>query len=456
MTQHSITEYTELDATNLAEAKAEFLQNSELRVPHFRYERPLQSISQLESKIWSIDQIRSEMLHDHDLDSQERKVILQLIQGLKLQFTLLLAASKHRAYLSGESKHKLAAQMFAACNYNRYGNPDRDLVFSLIGYELNQLDDAAFTANENAVLNRLLANLPDLEDSPTAKIFAPETETIKRFGELVRHYMTPLFRHIPVGQAEFTPEEVKVIVDEILNQEIRPWSGTKFHAEVSEEKTALSVDQIERILWIPRHRAKGNYTREVVESVVCGHEMIHLFRGVPFEDCGMPFLSTGFPGYDEAEEGITTACELAISGKEYEPARTDYYINIGLVQHFGYDFRRIFEIRRDLIFLSKVNPEDDTEKKQKCMQAAENQAFSEANRATRGTGVLPYHKDLIYFNGNQKIWRYITEYLDRPDELINSLFWSGKTDPLNAEHMTIAHNAVNGIYGNPARMPWNN
>ena len=90
------------------------------------------------------------------------------------------------------------------------------------------------------------------------------------------------------------------------------------------------------------------------------------------------------------------------------------------------------------------------------MQAAENQAFSEANRATRGTGVLPYHKDLIYFNGNQKIWRYITEYLDRPDELINSLFWSGKTDPLNAEHMTIAHNAVNGIYGNPARMPWNN
>lgn len=281
------------------------------------------------------------------------------------------------------------------------------------------------------------------------------------FAELFRYYFGYFFEGVPADQDEFSPEEVAAIAEHFIEQ-IRSWSDTRFRVEISDTKTNFDVNQLERVLYVPRHRALGPYTREVVIEKLCAHEFVHIFRGVPYEHCGIPVLATGFPGYNEAEEGITTACEYAIRGGDYTPPGLERYVNIGLLRHFGNqgcDFRRVFEIRRDLEYLSQVDPQSDAETKQKCLERARNKAFAEVSRATRGTGTLVYCKDLIYFNGNQKILQYIESILDTEDTddqrlMVDDFFWSGKTDPLDEQQMKIAYAAAQGDFGAPFRTPW--
>lgn len=451
----AVTEYSELDPTNIAAARKEFLEDSNLRVPNFRYEREQQSPDSIRQVLAQLNTIRQQAIRH--LNSDERDLVLEISKNQQAQANLLLAASEYR-----EQPNIISAEKFATCNNIRYGKPDYSTVLALLDYELDQINRENFTKDEEKIYQRLLINLPEREHG-SRNFFEPQSETITKFGQLFRRYLAPFFRYLPENQKKFTPEEVMAIVNQTIDREIRPWSGTKFHAEISDEKTALSVDQIERIMWIPRHRANGDYTRNVVESTVLGHEMVHLFRGVPYEQCGVPALSYGFPGYDAAEEGITTACTTAIANEKWKPQGANCYVNIGLAYHFraqGFDFRKIFEVRRDIYYLSSVNPQDSAEQKLACFQKAENRAFSEANRTTRGTGVLPYHKDLIYFNGNQKIWHYIENKLGLGDlnscnELIHEIFWSGKTDPLEPKHMEIAKDAASGVYGKTSSAPWN-
>lgn len=453
--ENSFTEYSELDATNVAEARAKFFEDPTLRVPEFRYERPEQTPEYLQGVLSILAKIRSEILKDESLKGSEKKLLYQLIQASRKTATLLLAASEYRAGI----KPEINALKLACCNKNEYGTPDRETLFSLLAYELDQPKTDSFTNEETEIYQRLLINLPTLEDTATG-FFVPRPETIAEFGKLFRQYFPAFFEALPEGKAEFTPEEVAEIAEYVLSH-LRDWSGTKFRVEISDTKSNLSVDQLERVLYIPRHRTLGPYTREVVETKVCAHEFVHLFRGVPYEACGVPPLSYGFPGYDEAEEGITTACEYAVRGGEYAPPNANHYVNIGLLYHFGkdgYDFRKVFEIRRDLTYLSKVNPQSDSATKAKCFEQAKNQAFTELSRATRGSGILPYHKDLIYFNGNQKILQHIESVISSGDDntiaqIIDNFFWSGKTNPLNQQHMNIVQAAIQREFGGTISIP---
>lgn len=453
--ENSFTEYSELDATNVAEARARFFEDNSLRVPEFRYERKEQTPEFLQGVLNNLSDIRSKAFRDPNLSGSEKKLVYQLIQAAQRTATLLLAASEYR---SGTNPSHSALK-FACCNKGKYGEPSREMVFSLLAYELEQLKTDGFTAEEEVIYQRLLINLPTLEDVTTS-YFVPRRETMAEFGRVFRHYFGAFFDSLPKDKVEFTPEEVADLANEVVGQ-LQVWSGTKFRVELSDTKSNLSVDQLERVLYIPRHRTLGPYTREVVETKICAHEFVHLFRGVPYEYCGVPALAYGFPGYDEAEEGITTACEYAIRGGKYIPQNADRYVNIGLLYHFGkdgFDFRRVFEIRRDLTYLSKVDPKSSASAKVECFKQAMEQAFTEISRATRGTGVLPYHKDLIYFNGNQKILQRIENIIksgDRNaiDQMFNDFFWSGKTNSFDEQQLKIAKAAAKGDYGKPIMTP---
>lgn len=453
--ENSFTEYSELDATNVAEAKAKFFEDPALRVPKFRYDRTEQSLEYLQGILSNLSKIRSEILRDAKLKSNEKKLLNQLIQASHRTATLLLSISEYRAGINPD----LNALKFACCNKGEYGEPDRRTTLSLLSYELNQLKTNSFTDEEQQIYQRLLINLPSLE-AATTEYFVPHPKTMTKFGKLFRQYFPAFFEALPEGKTEFTPEEVAEIAEYVLGH-LRSWSGTNFRVEISDTKSNFSVDQLKRVMYIPRHRTLGPYTHEIVKTKFCAHEFVHLFRGVPFEACGVPALSYGFPGYDEAEEGVTTACEYAIRGGKYVPQNADRYVNIGLLYHFakdGYDFRKVFEIRRDLTYLSKVDPRSNPETKAKCLEQVMDQTFTEISRATRGSGILPYHKDLIYFNGNQKILRHIESVINSGDDdaiaqMINDFFWSGKTDPLNRQHMNIVQAAIRGEFGGTIRIP---
>lgn len=454
--KYSFTEYSELDATNIKEAREEFFKDSTLRVPHFRYERPEQTTEHLEGVLEELNRIRSSFMRDHGLKGSEKKLLHQLVRTAQRQATLLLAASQYRNGISPAS----SAVKFACCNKGEYGEPDRALTLSLLVYELQHLKVSEFGEDEKQVYQRLLVNLPEREDA-TVQFFIPRPETMAEFAELFRYYFGYFFEGVPTNQKEFTPEEIANIAERFIEQ-IRSWSDTRFRVEISDTKANFDVDQLERVLYVPRHRALGPYTREVVVEKLCAHEFVHIFRGVPYEHCGIPILATGFPGYDEAEEGITTACEYAIRGGEYTPPGLERYVDIGLLHHFGNqgcDFRRVYEIRRDLEYLSQVDPRNDAETKRKCFEQAKNKAFTGLSRATRGTGVLVYCKDLIYFNGNQKILQHIESVLNTEDTddqklMMDDFFWAGKTNPLDEQQMKIAYSAAQGDFGAPFRTPW--
>lgn len=458
--ENSFTEYSALDPSNIEEARTEFLQTSSLRTPNFRYDQPAQSVDYLTKTMRKLDQLKTQMVKEPHLSANERSLVALLLKSTQQQVALLLAASEYRH----ESMNESAKKRFTSCNWLRYGAPDRNTTLSLLRLELDEIQVQKFTINETEIYHELIASLPDdYQQYQTVDFFVPKNRTIRNFERLFRRYMEPFFRHIPQDQIEFSAEEVKEIVNQTIDQELRPWSGTQFRAEISETKSTLDVDQSTRILWIPRSRAKGPYTRDVVESVVLGHEMIHLFRGIPFEKCSVPALAYGFPGYEESEEGLATACESAISKRGFTPPGIDYYVNIGLTHFYfeqGFDFRRVFEIRRDLIYLKTVDPFAAEATKAACLQNAEVQAFNQIVRATRGTSRLPYTKDLIYFNGNQKIWRHITTELESKysthAQMINSFFWCGKIDPLNNHQVKIAQSAASGDYGKPIAVPWSN
>lgn len=453
--RNSFTEYSELDATNVAEAKARFFEDSTLRVPEFRYERMEQTPEYLREVLQNVRKTHSEILRDTRLNSNEKKLLHQLVQSSQRTTALLLSASEYRAGIDPDRN----AIKFACCNKGEYGAPNREMVFSLLAYELGQLKTDSFTSEEEKIYQRLLINLPTLEDVPT-EYFTPRPETIAKFNKLFREHFPAFFEGLPKEKEVFTPEEVAGIVNYVIGH-LQTWTNAKFRVEISDTKANLSVDQLKRVLYIPRYRTLGPYTREVVETKVCAHELVHLFRGVPYEECGVPSLSYGFPGYDEAEEGITTACEYAIRGGKYIPQNADRYVNIGLLHHFGkdgFDFRRVFEIRRDLNYLSKVDPKSDAATKKEYFKQAMDQAFTEISRATRGTGVLVYFKDLIYFLGNQKILQHIESVLKSDnrkaaEQLIHDYFWSGKTNPLNEQHLKIAQAAADGKYGGRVNDP---
>lgn len=452
----TFTEYYELDATNIAKAKAEFFANAKLRVPNFRYERSEQTTEHLEGVLEELNRVRDNFIRDRGLKGHEKLLLHRLVRTAQRQATLLLAASQYRNGINPTGN----AVKFACCNKGEYGEPDRELTLSLLVYELQHLKVSEFSEDEKRVYQRLLVNLPEREDA-TARFFTPCPETMTEFDELFQHYFGHFFEGVPADQDEFSPEEVAGIAERFIEQ-IRSWSDTRFRVEISDTKVNFDVDQLKRVLYIPRHRALGPYTRKVVIEKLCAHEFVHLFRGVPYEHCGIPALAIGFPGYDEAEEGITTACEYAIRGGKYAPPGLERYVNIGLLYHFGdqgCDFRRVFEIRRDLEYLSQVDPHGSAEAKLRCLEQAKNKAFTEISRATRGTGVLVYCKDLIYFNGNQKILQYIESILNSGNEdskkwMMDNFFWAGKTDPLDEQQMKIARSAAQGDFGAPFRTPW--
>ncbi len=108
----------------------------------------------------------------------------------------------------------------------------------------------------------------------------------------------------------------------------------------------------------------------------------------------------------------------------FEHSGLYHYISIGLAVFYGLGFRDIYEIQRRIYRLVGAGPEGA--------------AYDSVRRSLRGTNKLPNCKDLVYYNGTAKIWKYISDNIDSPF-LFDDLLLSGKTNIFDPEHRRIIY-----------------
>lgn len=454
--QHDISVYDVISASNLQEAQTEFLANLELSRPNFQYEGPKNlPLHKLRNNLTALKQINGQIAEDPALSAAERQLLAFCVKGACDKNSLAAGTERYRKARS-ESGRICAGDRLRQYNVQCYGKDgqipiNHDTALAMIKHFMSQINPHELSHKaDHQIYDQLVAGLWDVrwQHAQPEQIYHPSTDTMQRFAELVEEHFAYILRYLP-EQAEFSAQEVCDLLNEILRTQFI--CQTKFKAVVDSQRTALSVDQITRTIYVPEKRSGGAYTHKVVKSIVLGHEFCtHAYRGIPYENSGIIPFSQGLPGYEDFDEGLAKCVEQTLCG-EYRPAGYEHYINIALAEFHFKDFRQIYNISLGLSFLSRHRPDETEVEHQQRLEKAQTLAFSRTHRALRGTGQLPYFKDLTYFNSTALVWQYIEQRLNDPNfnatDLMTDLFESGKTDISNFRHHNLLEKYRNGEFG---------
>ena len=316
-----------------------------------------------------------------------------------------------------------------------YGKLDVALFHQACRAQLDFIESRELRADDRLAWLDTAAELTLKLPSYVPEIYQPQPETVRRFGELVRERLAPYLAQVPEKRAHFTSSEVVDLLNEILVQECE----TEFRASLAPPgRLIIRVDQSQRLIWIPRAREAGGFTREEVISLVLGHEFgTHVLRGISCEHGHLPQLSCGLPEGDEFEEGLALCVEQALSGRYQTRGwwrALSQYVNIGFAMLKQFDFREIMELRQKLNFLAGCCPGESQLEREVRQRQSYQRAFSEAQRCFWGAQELVSTRNLCYLRGNIRAWQYIERNLEDPDRLWQTLFECGKTDPENLRH----------------------
>lgn len=444
--QADIILFDVLNASNAKEAEAQFLSSTE-RIPHFEYTGSNNlSTQELESKLKILTDLEPQLATTEHLEDYERELLQLCLEENRLKLQCALAAAAYRSSTEHNQRISAGAE-FLRCNVQLYGDAENDdlgidweLCKAMLKWYMQRIPKQYNYSVDAKMYQDLVQQLQeqgvDWENADLSAIYTPKPETIRRFGELVEEHFANIFQHIP-EQNEFTAQEVCDLVNGIIQTEFA--GQTTFKAVLDEKRTVLSVDQLERIIYIPLHRAKGSYAYSVVKAIVIGHEFCtHAYRGIPYEHTGLTPLYQGMPGSDELDEGFATAVQQALSDG-YEPAGFAHCINIGLTNFvLDSDYRWLYRVYLALEFLSHSTAGETVEARGQRLAETRTLAFTRIRRATRGTNDLPNPKDLTYYRGNVRAWQFIEEGLERnPEQLMRDIFESGKTDLTKPKHRQV-------------------
>lgn len=434
----------QLQVTNLAEAEEEFLTHPELTRPNFEYgnldrvlaEKNLSKIKAEGQRFLPVgyDGYESKLLEEYGNEVFRKNRLLQCVYNYD-NWTGDSAAD----YLVDCMKYRKDIYVL---NRKLYGGPDRatftkllqaQLQFILGNFQMQGLRTTRRGLGAMQAYVRLLELLTgagvqvkpfdEYYDAHINKeLIWVKDEIEQKFQALLSQKMDVLFRHIPQGREFYSMTETKTLLETIIN-EVLP-TKTNFRVEIVPGKTAIGVDQFERIFKLPGRR--DGYSVADLKNLVLGKMfLVRMLRSVPFENSDYKVLSVGVPGYLHFEEGLVSCIGQALRGTG-SYAGADHYVNIGLAYFYQLSFRRVMEIRTLLNFLQDCRClwGDNAA----CWRIHQHEAFLQTTRCFRGTGAVPCFKDLMIYAGSVKVWRYIAEKIDHPDELCRDLFLSGKTD----------------------------
>ncbi len=244
----------------------------------------------------------------------------------------------------------------------------------------------------------------------------------------ILHLQKELFGLFPFLQLDSITNELSAPqIVEAFNRALANIGAHDWISEVAEgSRTAICVMNRKKTVVIPQAR---KVTSPEVTKLIAHEICTHVYRSTAAEKSPLQLLRFGLDHYLMTEEGIATTNEQILSSKFKDFSGDDKYFAIGLVHGLDgikRDFRAIYEIMKEYYFL-KFPSKDPQDLKEK--------AWRLCVRIFRGTppahkGVC-YTKDLIYREGNIKIWQLLLK-----DPRFYPTLFVGKYDPTNPLHIS--------------------
>ena len=392
-----VTVYERLNASNDKEAKEEFLENPDLIHPRNEYGNL--KIEEVGQNLEKIEQIGEEMKRSWLTDREERLAEVLIDENQKKNDFLMANYAYNNATPEEKSR---AAEWHREANEALYGKVDEGTFYALLSEKLEKAK--ADTPEKKMELEALKLEIGPIPENGIER-FKPKEETVQRFSEIVNDFFGGFLKHVPEKE-ELTSEEMVSTINEILTEEIGEDAG--YVARVDEKASNASASHEERVIKFPEGKT---YSIDKAKALICHELGTHVLRAIPYLENDIEAFSKGLPGNETFDEGVAKCVEQAIKGK-YEDSGIDHYINIGLATFKGKNFREIYNIQTSLKSLSGMKNTTTLNAVQRCF---------------RGTGELVNNKDLAYYNGANRVWKYIEENIDNP-ELMDNLFLSGKAN----------------------------
>ncbi|MBR6149568.1 MAG: DUF1704 domain-containing protein [Lachnospiraceae bacterium] len=390
----SIDEIKMLNNTN-PDAKEEFINDDSLIKPSNVYDDL--DICLVEKNIKKIVKAVNEV----DIKTFEGSLLSKLLfNNLHKNDLVRMCYEYNHGKKDEDIRHRMIMQ-----NKIIYGELDRDEFRKILSETYNKIDAKSLNAEEQKEFERLNELLPYIPKCK-ARPYKPSQRVLDHFSQMCEIFLGDILRHVP-KKDKYTVNDVCDIINEIFDEEL---NGYGWCVKIREHAGYASVSQEDKIFYVPGKRSKGDYDYKSIRALIAHEIGVHVLRSIPYQKCKIKDMSLGMPDYLSFEEGLARAVEQAIL-KEYNPAGYVHYISLGLGLFYGYDFRKVYEIQWRLQGLSGNG------NKQQC--------FDSVQRAFRGTGEVVQLKDVAYFNGSSRAYKYITKNLNS-DTLFDDLFLSGK------------------------------
>lgn len=377
-----------LENTN-SEARADFLSDEKKIKPDNAYNKI--DIAETRRKINKLKETLDFI--DKTGVLREDMELYVYLMNYNLQKLYIVEACYDYLHAASDAEKAEIAQKHQEANNALYDNPDRKVFESIVSSAMGN------------------GSIP---------AYQPANEIRSRFEIMLDNHLKDILSVVS-RQELYTTEDVcrimNLALSKTLHADICGWK-----AVIKKDATYASVDPKNKTVTVPGNRSKGEYTYESVRSTIAHEIGTHVFRSVYLDACPCSALKEGLPKYDGFEEGLATIVEQSIT-HDYRHPGIRHYISIGLASINHLNFRDTFE---RLLAISKNMGE----------KISDELVFDSVQRAFRGTGELVFSKDLAYYTGYEKAWKFIEQHIDDRN-LMNLLFYSGKTDPTNEEHMSI-------------------
>lgn len=315
-----------------------------------------------------------------------------------------------------------ARERFMELNERLYGAPEEDTYRSLL-YESIKTD---VPSDVQHIKDDLIARLPDVGEKDER--FIPSEQTISNMHEIAEYMYGGMLSHIPEDKDSFIPDEVAEIFRNIITDEFGG-AAADWRVEVA-DAASINVIASDKLIKIPKNRKHMN--TETLRGLIAHELGVHMLRSIAGGDTDLPVLKTGLNDYYDSEEGLGKVMEQAVNGKFVESG-VPYYLIAGLMYFDKKDFRDTYEIMWRIKYLEAVGKGDVADESTET--AAKDGAYKSVFRITRGTDSLPWFKDLAYYNGTSKMWRYLENTRGDYEEFM--LIFLGKADPARYEHRRI-------------------
>jgi domain of unknown function (DUF1704) len=406
---------------NKTKAKEEFLANSDLGRPDFDY-----SYNE-EFFIKKIDNFSKALkLLESDEFSEKEKIINR---------KRLERASKRVEFVEkifeiqnfDNTKKQLATERFNELNHEIWGDIDRATYLDLMGDQLSRINSDRLDEKGLEIYNEFKQMLHLDYSQSLEKRFQPKQETIEFVRDAAKIFYGDLLEDVAeMPEGDYSQQDVFNEISKVVDKLKDRGFNNDWQVVWDNKNSAISVSSIDKKVNIPVE-GKKRKNREALQGVIAHEIGVHLLRSEIGSQMPDKNFELGADGYLDSEEGIARVLEMAISG-EYVEAGIPYYLTTGLAEFEGKNFREAFEVNWRMILLTKNKSDFSDEAIEKAKSVAYNRCF----RIFRADDNLAWRKDLSYYNGANKIWKYIEENRDS-ETLFDDLFLGGRADLFNKE-----------------------